>query len=49
MKAKIKIRKLRDAWFVFLPGDIPEFPSYRHWSDAVARVQLEIWLGREKR
>ena len=42
MKPRIKIRKLRNSWFVFLPGDMPEFPSYRNWTDAVARVHQAI-------
>lgn len=43
---KIRVRKSGCYWFVFIPGakpdDIPEFLMYRHYTDAFARVQVEI-------
>jgi hypothetical protein len=39
---KIKIKKHRQLWYVFIPGPMPEFPYYRHWIDALARAQQEM-------
>ena len=42
MKAKIKVRKLRGRWWVFVSGPIPELAEFKHFSDALAKVQLEL-------
>ncbi len=42
MIRKIKIRKLRGKWYVFIPGDIPEISRHEWWTDALAKAQFEI-------
>jgi len=39
---KIKVRKLRDSWWVFIDGPVPDFSKHRHFSDALAKVQFEL-------
>jgi hypothetical protein len=34
-RPKIKIRKCRGAWFVFIPGDMPEMPRFREFHQAL--------------
>ncbi len=42
MKVKIQIRKSRGAWWVFVPGPIPDFAKFPHFTDALAKVQVEL-------
>ena len=42
MKEKIKIRKSRGKWWVFIAGPIPDFSQHEHFTDALAKVQLEL-------
>jgi hypothetical protein len=35
---KIKIRKRLGAWWVSIPGDVPDFSKHAHFTDAL-RIQ----------
>jgi len=39
---KITVRKRLGAWFVSIPGDVPDFSKHRHWTDAIAKVHFEV-------
>ena len=26
-----------------IPGDVPDFSKHEHWTDALAKVQCELW------
>lgn len=45
-QVKIRVRKIGCCWFVLIPGptpdDIPEFVMFQHYTDAFARVQVEL-------
>lgn len=41
VKPKIRLRKKFGSWYVLIPGDMPEFVRFTHWTDAVAKIQLE--------
>jgi hypothetical protein len=43
--AKIKIRKLRGKWWVFISGDMPDFSKHNHFTDALAKVFFELRVG----
>lgn len=46
---KITVRKRMNAWWVLVPGDVPDFSKHRHWSDAIAKVFFELKTLVEKR
>ena len=39
---KLRIRKYGQFWVVLIPGAIPQVPMYENWTDALARVQMEL-------
>jgi hypothetical protein len=42
MPDKIKLRKRRGSWWVFIDGPVPDFSRHAHWTDAVAKVWQEL-------
>lgn len=39
---KIRVRKIGLSWWVCIPGAMPSFYQCQHFTDALARIQVEL-------
>ncbi len=39
---KITLRKRMGSWWLSIPGDVPDFSKHRHFTDALAKLFLEL-------